>query len=546
MSERVILAEIDVTPPGGGSVQTLRFSDRAIRPFGAGQGAVSHAVWDDRIIEAPSLARALWGDFQTLSPGWSAGAMTLANADRALDAWEAWSWGAIRVRLWTPGTAFSAALLVMSGVCQPPGYAYGFSEAPRVKVIMHDHWAELDKPLHTQFYAGTNDGDTVLYEGTPETVKGRPKPVALGRLLDAHLPCPQVNTALQAYQLYGDIVGTGLSVFGGGAGVSLFDRGDAAGYVHAGDYGHNNPVDGPTSADFDGEALDPGEYIYDFAAGRKLIRIEGQPVGKLAFGFRVGDQAHGSVLKRLFWYAGLPDSRLTGILTTSGQHAGVFFADPVSARDAIGWAARGAATELGGVGYIAFILAPDRTGVWRFNEVYPPGIPGFLVAASIGEADVIGLATDESAPPPLGEAAVGWGRIWTTYGPADIAPDLRGTDKEQELAAEYRWLIAEDAAAKEAWPNAFRRIEIATPLRAESAAQLYANWLIARFGLAPDGRRQRAWRVTLEITQARLAVRLGQIVNIDLPAAGLDGQFLLIGEEMMRPRRDLMVWTLWG
>lgn len=82
--------------------------------------------------------------------------------------------------------------------------------------------------------------------------------------------------------------------------------------------------------------------------------------------------------------------------------------------------------------------------------------------------------------------------------------------------------------------------------RRQADAQALAGRLQGLFGLSPAGEPRRMLRVTLELTAERLAARLGQTVEISAGELGGGGRFVLLGEEPMRPRRDLVVWTLWG
>lgn len=523
MSSTVILCEITAIPPGGGAPVTLRYSDRAVRPMPPDDPARPDAVFDPRLITPPALRRELWTDLGSLSPGSGSGAMELANADRALDVWQGHSWRDIRVWRWTEGTGFDQALPLLSGLCLPPGYGYSSNEPARVKVYLADAWQSLRKPLQEDLYEGGNDGVSVFYDGTPAGLAGSPKPLAFGNLTDAHLPAPQVNAQLQAYQ-----VRQGGEAQGGwGPGqLDLYDRGAPAGYSYEGNFG--------LSA-FRTRALAPSGYCTHRAGG--LVRIEGQPVGALTFGLIAPLNANQSaILSALLSLAGVAPAQIDASVTPgSVPDIGVFYGEPVQASEAISHLARSTGRS----------LSPGRDGIWRARELAPPSETADY---EIPPADVISVATDDSAPDPAGEIRVGYGRIYRTFNETDIAPSLRGDAEEERLANAYRWVTVEDSAAKAAYPDNWRRMEIATALRQKADAEALASTLAALFGLPASGRRRRAWRVTTELTEERLTIsqQLGATIALNWPQAGIEGHFLLIAEELMRPSRDQIIWTLWG
>jgi hypothetical protein len=164
---------------------------------------------------------------------------------------------------------------------------------------------------------------------------------------------------------------------------------------------------------------------------------------------------------------------------------------------------------------------------------------------AIAADQVVALAPDDTAPLPVGEVRVGWGRIWTTFAGTSLAPALVGTTSQERLASEYRWAKAADARVKARLPSTWRTVEIQTALRNEADAIALANSLMALFGLRLDGRPRLGWRVTVERSLA-LSAQLGQAVRLTYPPKAIDDTFLLIGEELLRPRRDQAIWTLWG
>lgn len=516
MSE-VLLAEVDVISPLG-EAMTLRFADRAIAPLPPTDPDLPNVQWDARLVEAPTIRRALFDDLATLSPGLGIGAMRLANADRGLAAYQAYSWGEVRIWSWIEGTAFADATLLLTGLAASPSYA---RKAPgHVSVSLYDYRAELESQLQTTLFAGTNDGVAILYEGDADGLKATVKPLAFGRLDDAQLPAPQVNAGVSAHQLHdGPIEGP----------VRIFDRG------YDGDFLFQGSLVGGA---FDAFEPDPAGYVVDLTRG--LLKINGSAAGQLTFGCR-GDSAGGYVetagpiLARLLARAGVPPSRIGASVDALAATApiGAWFGQGIAAREALAFVARSAPAA----------LLPDRDGVWQALRFAPPAA---LASILIEADDVIDIEADETAPEPVGEVRVGWGRIWETFTGTEIAPVIRGTSEETRLASDHRWAVQEDAAAKARFPRTWRTLEITTALRLEADAQALAGELRTLFGLRADGRPRTMWRLTLERTAERLAIPLGATVGLTYPVDGIDDHFILLAEEPMRPRRDQLIWTLWG
>lgn len=518
MSDRVILVEIEVTSPAG-ETSTLRFSDRAIRPWPPSDPHRANKVWDDRIVEVPSMRRMLVDDLASLAPGWGVGTVWLANGDGALSAYEAYTFGAMSVRLADPGAAFADSAVLWSGVCDLPAFGATTGRPDRVSVPFFDRRADLDLPLQTTLYTGGNGVGGVLYEGLIDGLKGRAKPLAYGRLLDAHVPAPNVNGGVMAYQLHdGAIQGS----------EQVFDRGAPAGMADGGNY---------SGAAFDAANPAPATYVTDI--GRGLLKFNSTPSGAVTFGLK-GDAAGGYVetagpiARRLLLRAGVPADRVGATIAAMASAApiGVWSDDARNVRDTLAAVARSGQAA----------ILPDRLGVWQAYPIAPPAAEADI---ALSEQDVLSIEADGNAPAPVGEVRVGWGRIYATTGRSDAAPSL-SEDVVSRLSQEYRWATAEDATVKARMPSAWRKIEIETALRLEADALALAAALKALFGLRPDGRPRRQWKVRVPMTDALLAIELGSTIGLTYPRRSIAGNYLLIGHEPLRPSRETMIWTVWG
>lgn len=517
MSPTVILVEIDAVSPAG-EATTLRFCDRAIRPFPPTDADVANLVWEDRLAEAPTFSRALFSDLETLAPTVGAGALSLKNADGGLDAYQGHAFNEIRQWRWTEGTPFAEAEPLLTGLCILPAFDSRSSQAATVRVDLYDYRAEQTRTVPVNLYAGTNDGVAIFYEGYPDGLKNRVKPLALGDLTDAHLPPVQVNAGQYVFQLHdGQISGS----------EAIFDGGAAAGYADEGD---------KSSGFFDANLPAAASYFTDLARG--LVKINGAPVKGLTFGCK-GDAAGGYVetagpiAARLLALAGVPAPRIGASIAALADTAvvGVHAGEAVSAWELIAWTVRGALTA----------ILPDRAGIYQAVTFEAPKPTADLIVAY---DQVLNLEPDATAA-PIGEIRVGWGRIWTTFSTGELKDSVRSTAEAERLASDYRWATDEDTDVKARFPRAWRTLTLETALREEADAIALVAKLKALFGLRADGSPRRKWRVTISERDG-LAAELGDTVRLIYPPRALDMNFVLIAEEPMRPRRDQAIWTLWG
>lgn len=518
MSATVILVEVDLVSPAGADV-TLRFCDRAMRPFPPTDADRPNLPWDDRLAEPPTFRRALFDDVTTLTPTLGYGAMSLKNGDAGLDDYRGHAWNEVRVWRWTEGTAFSAAVPILKGLCAQPAFAHNTSQPRRVRVDLYDARAELDQPIQANLYGGANNGTTILYDGYPDGLKGRPIPVAIGDLTAAHLPPTQVNAGQYVFQLGEGSLSDSEAIYDGGAAAGFADQGDKSDAVF--------------------DATTPAAASYITNLDRGLIKINGSPVLGLTFGVK-GDndpayiETPGPVIAALLTKGGVAGARIGASITglASTPVVGVFAADLVNTAELVGWVAKSALTA----------ILPDTAGVYQAVAFAAPKL---VADVSIAADQVINVEADDSAPAPIGEIKVGWGRIWTTFSSGELKASVRGTADAERLASEYRWASDVDATVKARFPRAWRTLTIETALRAEADAIALVVSLKALFGLRPDGTPRQAWRVTIDQTDG-LAAQLGQTAALAYPPMGLNDNYVLLAEEPMRPRRDQAIWTLWG
>lgn len=513
---RTVLVEVDVVSPAG-AASTLRFSDRQVRPMPPTDTLRPNVKWDDRLVSPPTIRRALFDDLSSLTPGFGVGVLVLANADRGLDEYRTYAWGEARVYLWTSGD-FSTATRVITGLCAQPNYAALAKRPARVTTPLFDYSAELDNPTaRFGVYDGDNDGVTKFWEGDA-ALKGQTNPRAFGNLRHAHIPGVCVNAARQGYQV---------SELPCDSIEWVFDRGDDAGFGFAGDWGGGT---------FDTGSPAAGAFWSD--NNRGLLQINGTPVGRLAFGCYGSDgpyvQTPGPLVARLLTLAQVPSGRIGSSVTgySDATICGLYMVGGDSTREAIDLIARSGRA----------VCLPDRLGVYQMIPFGPPGAPVETVATD----EVIDIDSDETIPGPVGEVRVGYDKIYTVYRADELAPAIRGTNEEVRLTSEHRWLAVSDTATKDRFPLTWRGLSLLTACTDANDADNLPPILLAMFGARADGAPRRAWRVTLELTEARLARSPGQTIHLNYDPAGIDDDFILLQEELFTPSRDRVVWTLWG
>lgn len=177
----------------------------------------ANTVYDARILQAASMRRDLFD--QGTTQGHTRigfGELILENSDGLLDALLQYGFDGqpITIRLGQPGAAypggFSTFLVATMEQCEV--------SASRVTIRLRDRQQEMDIPLQTQKYGGSNalpDG----VDGVATDLKGKPKPVCYGKVLNVPAVC--VNTSKLIYQV-SDLQISNID--------AIYDRGVALGY----------------------------------------------------------------------------------------------------------------------------------------------------------------------------------------------------------------------------------------------------------------------------------------------------------------------------
>jgi len=161
-----------------------------------GADAPAHAYYAPRVINPGLYELSCHGGAKTYGlAGVGYGTIELQNADGALDDLIDYGFDGqtCRVLIGTQGAAYSTFTAIFKGTMDQ-----AFPGIDRVRVNIRDVLQNLDVPLQTVKFAGTNSLPNGL-EGVAEDLKGKPKPLLWGYVND--VSPPQVNTSRLIYQL---------------------------------------------------------------------------------------------------------------------------------------------------------------------------------------------------------------------------------------------------------------------------------------------------------------------------------------------------------
>jgi hypothetical protein len=375
------------------------------------------------------------------------------------------------------GTPLAQARLVFAGTVA----AVDRTERQRARIALADATDRLNTPLQPILYQGTGG-----LEGGAD-LKGKPKPVALGRIFNAApvflgnldlgagaLPTWQSSwRAVQAHDAV-RIRGVAQTLVAGTPTV-----GQARDWPAQGCFQIGASPDGDVTCDVRGDA---GEGYVETTAGvlRRLVQTLGPDFGAAEFDADA-------------WT--LADADLPGLI---GFYQA---ATPTTALAA-------AATVLAGCGAI---LAGDRTGRLRLSDpLARDPIPQFdIPAAWIVECRPLALPAAFQPPPRVVE--VGWGRNWSPL--SNMAGSVPAADRQrleaaQSVARAESALVTSRVAQQRslALPGLY-----ATEAAAAARAGRWRDWI------------ERGPRLVAVTTDRYLGqIEIGQIGRIAYPAYGLD------------------------
>nr|WP_315467157.1 hypothetical protein [uncultured Undibacterium sp.] len=475
-------------------------------------GGVAHTWYSPRIGETVRIERNAWG--QGTIGGKSEigfGVAELVNMDGGLDYLKTWGFdgrtitaivGEVNpggVPVWT--TAFTATM------------AAPVVELDRVMFYLRDRQIELDKPLCTANYGGTN----ILpngRDGTPDDIGGQNIPVLMGTSSNISPVC--VNTSRLIYQVNnGPIVTVDAS------------------YDQA--LGHTKGTDYTDEADMQTNA--PGAATYRVWPAGGCYRLGSDLAGKhtctATQGATAADRTAGQIFKRIALIAGISAgdisaSDITAIDTLQPAEVEIFRQDDTTCGDAI-------AEICNSIGAWSGF---DRLGILRIKRLDAPvGSP----VVTFNETNISDIETVKNGDTDI--------PVWKFFLQYQRNYTLQDSDIESSVTFARRGFISQTYRKKIAWDNAVRTknklariVTETTSLTNAAAAQAECTRRFNIFKVARE-----IFRVTAFVDNATLAlVDIGTEIRIELDRLGLDAgkNFIVLGvnTDVIAGEIQMYVW----
>lgn len=532
------LVELDLVDPDDEAL-TLYMSDLPVRPFPSTDPDRANIAWDaGRVLDAPTVSMDLHADAGRLTGALGASSLVLSNADGALNQYRGWVFRAVRVwwgEIKPAGQPRSFAddfRQVLDARAEAPSWSVSAAQPSRVSVPIYDRRLLLETDIQPLTFDGSNAGADD-YEGTPDGLKGRPKPMSLGDLETANIPLTWVNGPVQVGQVHaGEIQGY----------TEVYDRGQAAGLTDDGD------VDDAT---FD--AATPTIEHYTTNEARGLIRINQDFGGvvtvgclgavDLVAGDGYRDTAPGliSALIRRQDPAASIGASFAALGAVATEKVGLYIAERTTVRQAVDDLARA----------LPGWVLPDPLGTWQIGRLH---LPTGVADRTIRATDILGIAAgDPAVSVPAWRVTVRGARLYQTHtrSGGSLAGDLWDTDEEERLGLEWRSAVREDPALKARWWPGVREISVDTPRRDPADLAALADLLFDCNSVRADGTPFEERIVTVEMDEEWLDLLadpgLGTLeVLLLYPEDGFDRVMLAIGAKPGRPRGDRLTLRLWG
>jgi hypothetical protein len=516
---QIYLAEITAYDPTLPGVVTLRYAS------GLGYNHPSApGYYAPRLREPGQIARSMFASRTTLGAVETGiGEMSLANQDGALDAIEDYGLDGrlLRLLIGDDAAAYSSFVVVFAGTM----LAARCVEA-EVQILVRDRLLELDKPLLTATYAGTNALPAGV-EGVDD-IKGRVKPRAYGVVKE--IAPPVVNTARLIYQVSDGPIASLDAVYDNAIALT-------AGATYA------------NQAAMEATAPAAGTYRAWLAGG--MFRLGAPPIGQITAdatqGATAADRTAAQVIKAVALAAGVPSGDIlaadvTALDAANSAQVGIWINDSSTGRQI----AEDMAASVGA--WFGF----DRLGRFRMARLdAPSGSPVVtfkrLAPQVIAEADTVDLlklalvtGNDPDRGVPIYRVTLEYGRCYTPQpGALDgaITPERRAF-----LSNAFRSTKAEDTSVQTAHllaPELSLRTHLVAVADADAeAARQLAMRKVKRKRLTISARVDASLTALLD---------LGVLVNVVVPRWGLSaGRLFRIIGVTNRLGAGVLDLELWG
>jgi len=505
IDERIYLVEAVAAVDAAGTLATLRWTTASLGYATRPADSPANAVYDPCVKQVGYIERAV-------SVGGSRtgyGELTLAT-DGHLDGLLEYGFDgqAVTIRSGPPMGAYPADYPVkLRAMAEQPEFA-GLT----LRLRLRDRLAELERPLQTARYGGTNALPAGT-DGTADDLKGQTKPRIYGVVKNA--AAVLVNTARLIYQVHdGALQAVG----------AVYDRGAAltAGTAYT------------SEADMQANAPSAGQYRVWLAGG--MLRLGSLPSGQVTVDATEGASAAaryaGALLSRVAQQMGLSSGEVSAADVAALDAAAAYELGAVVQDDETALAVMNRIAESVGA-WFGF----DRLGVLRMGRlVAPSGSP----AAELTEISITGLERVAQDALPSWRVVLGWGRNETVQA-GDLAGSVTAA-RRAWLAEAVRTTAAEDAAVKNRYKLA-GELRRDTLLVTQANADAEAARVLALYKVRRDTFKVRA-RLSAEEVDG---IDLGQVVRLTWHRYGLSAGRLFVVTGLRQDfERDAVEVTLWG
>ncbi|GEM_PF-620847 len=527
------LVELDLVDPEDAPV-TLYLSDLPMRPWPSTDADKPNQAYDPRVLEAPSMAIDLYADPARLTGSLGLSQLVLSNADGYFNQYRGWVFKAVRVwwgEIKPLGEARGFATdfrAMLDGRAETPAWRVSANQPSRLSVPIYDRRLDLENDVQPVEFAGTNAGPSD-YEGGPDDLKDRPKPLALGDLQTANIPFPWVNPAAQVGQVHDGEYQALTGIFDRGQDASLTTDGDLSG------------------AAFDAATPATGHYVTDL--GRGLWKVDQGFGGVVTVGVQgavdlvpgVGylDTAPGLIEALIRREDPVASIGATFATIAAPETVGLYIADRTPTRLVIDSLARS----------MPGWVLPGPLGTWQIGKLrLPTGVADRTIEAS----DVLSIEPgDPSVSVPVWRVTVKGARLYQTHTRSNLAGALWDTADEARLRDEFRQAVIKDAALRDRWWPNVREVEIDTALRDPADLEPVAQLLFDVTSVRADGTPFEEWVIAVEMDAEWLDLLatpgLGVLkVRLIYPDEGIDRVMLAMGAAPGRPKGNQITLRVWG
>ncbi len=530
----IVLVEITALVDAAGTPTVLCFSS------GRGYNHPSApGFYDPRVVQPANFERHVFDGGRTGGRSTTgAGELRLANADGALDTCKDFGFDGQRlaVRIGDDQGPYETFTTLLVGTMEQAEFTW-----TELVLRIRDRQAELDRPVQTHLFAGTNAGSPLAgIEGRQGDIKGSPKPLCYGAVF--RVPAIPVNTEKLIFQVHDGPIEDVPAAYDNGV---LLTKG----------------ADYASQSDMEANAPAVGTYRVWQAGG--CFRLGSAPTGTISADVRGDASGAGyistmaDIMRRIVVdKAGIADGDivegdLAALNAANSSTIGIWVSEPKTVAEVLDELAASVGAWWGF----------DRLGRFRVVRLAAPsGAPAIVLkrldgitAAGAGDGDIIELERVASHDPgrglPVWRVALDYLKAYTSvsFQTGGASPTERAF-----VAREFRTATASDVSVKTQHALA-TTLQVTSLLTEEGDALAEAARLLALYKVKREMLRV---RVRLDVALAG-AVDLGAIVELRMPRFGwTDGKlFLVIGMTYQAAgRRDppgdgfaaTLDLTLWG